>query len=229
MSTAVAERQPEALETKALTWSERASSLKVRDAATYTMACDTLTAVKALRKEAEEHHRPVIQSAHETHRKACDALNRVDRPLAEAEAILKRGIGAWEIEQKRIEEQRQREAREAAERLLAEQREAEIEAAEADGATVEEVTAMVEAPMVVPVAKVQPTYQRATGVSTAVTYRAEVIDIKKLARAVADGVVPHTLITANSSALNALARAQKGVMQIPGVRVVEDSIVRARG
>jgi len=217
------------LETKALTWAERAKTLKVRDAATHAQACDTLGQVKALRNEAEAHHRPIIDSAHRTHKVACDALRKIDAPLAEAESILKSGIGAYELEQRRIQEQREREDREIREQILAEQREAEIEAAEAEGASVEEIRAIADAPMIVPAPRVPPAFLPQAGVSTAKTYRAVVTNIRMLAQAVADGAVPHTLIVADQRALNAMARALKGQMQIPGVRVEEDAIVRAKG
>ena len=218
------------LENKSLTWSERARTIKVRDSATYAQACDTLTAVKALRNEAEAHHRPVIDAAHKAHAAACDALRRIDNPLKEAEGILKSGIGTFELEQRRIQEQKAREDREQRERAMLEQREREIEDAEKEGASVEEIRAVADAPLQpVPVVRTQPTFTPQAGVSTAKTYRSVVMSIRKLAAAVAGGAVPETLVVANEKALNAMARALKGQMNIPGVRVEEIPVVRSKG
>lgn len=217
------------LETKAINWSDYARSVRVIDKVTHAKACDALTAIKDLRKAAEEHHRPVIDSAHKTHRAACAALNKIDQPLAEAETILKSGIGSFEIAQRRIQAEAERKAREEAERIIAEQREQEIEAAESEGASVEEIRVMAEAPMVIPAPRVQPTFQPAPGVTTVTGYKARVTDLRKLCRAVAEGVVAPTLVLPNETALNALARAQKGIMQVPGVVVEETATVRASG
>lgn len=96
-------------------------------------------------------------------------------------------------------------------------------------AVVEEMQAILEQPIITSAIQVAPTYERAAGVSIAKTYRAEVVDLKKLAAAVGSGQWPTNLIEANQPALNAMARASKGSIEIPGVRFVEDSTVRSGG
>jgi len=154
------------LETKALTLSERAALLKIEDQPSYDVAVDVLKGIKALRNEAEAHHRPTIDLAHKTHKSAVEALKRVDVPLEQAERLIKGTMAAWTIEQERIRraeenrlrleaakahEAQERIRRAEEERLRLEQEKAredeleqQIELAEAEGADETEVLAMIE-------------------------------------------------------------------------------------
>lgn len=249
------------LESRALTFPERATALTIRDQASYGMVVELMRGVKELRTEAENHHRPVILAAHAAHKAALAALQRIDDPLKQAESICKGKISAWEMEQRRIEEEARRkaeeEARRAAEaerqrlaielekaRLAAEEAamaaamEAELAGASPDAinaileqpdAVVEEMQAVLAQPVIAVAIPVAPTYERAAGVSVAKTYRAEVVDVRKLAAAVGAGTWPTNLIEPNQPALNAMARASKGSIEIPGVRFVEDATVRSSG
>ena len=215
------------LETKALTLPEQARAIVIADQATYEQAGEKLLAVAELRREIEDHHRPLKQKAHEAHKAVCDAEKKMLGPVEEAESILKRGIATYTAEQRRIQEQREREAREAAERAQAEALEASVEAAEAEGASAEEVRAIIEQPAPAPVVYVPPTVQKVAGVSAAKTYRAEVYNLKELCKAVSRGEVSEAFVSANLVALNGVARSTRGSVRIPGVRIVEDLNVRA--
>jgi len=206
---------------------ERADELQVNDQAGFDAAGEMLLGVKELRKQAEEHHRPMIDAAHKSWKAALEGLKRIDEPLIEAERILKFRIGVFTAAQERARIAEERRLREEAERLEAEALEASIEAAEAEGATVEEVQAIIEQPRVAPSIAVKPAYVPVAGISTAKTYRAEVVDLKKLVKAVANGEASESFITANLTALNGVARSTRGTITIPGVRIVEDSTVRA--
>jgi hypothetical protein len=260
LTTDIAVRARE-LEPQALTFSERARALTIIDQATYGAVIELMRGIKDLRLEAENHHRPVIDAAHKTHKAALAALQRIDDPLKQGEFICKGKIGTWEMEQRRIEEEARRKAEEEARRaqeaerqrlalelekarLAAEEAkmaaamEAEVAGASIDAITaileqpdtvVEEMRAVLEQPIVMPAIQIAPTYERASGVSIAKRYKAEVFDIKLLAAAVGRGEAVVNLIEANQSALNAMARASKGSIKIPGVRCVEDSTVRSGG
>ena len=54
------------------------------------------------------------------------------------------------------------------------------------------------------------------------------IDVRALARAVADGSAPSTFLQPNLPALRAWARATQGAVTLPGVRVVNDRQVAAK-
>lgn len=211
---------------KALSWPEQARAIVIRDQHSYDLAASRLLDVAALRKEIVDHHKPMKEAAHEAHKRICESERKLLEPVAQAESILKGSIGAWDAEQRRIREDAERKAREEAERLMAEQIEAAAMEAEAAGASVEEVEAIVTAPVVVPKIAVQ-TYTKAAGISTAVLYSAEVTNLRELCRAVADGRVSEQCVQANTTVLNQMARALKTTMNIPGVRVVQTNSVRA--
>lgn len=215
------------LEERALSFPQQAQILSIADQDDYEAAAELLLAIKDLREEAEAHHRPMIKAAHASHVAAMDGLKRVDIPLAEAERIIKPKIAGYLAEQERMRQDAERLAREAQEQAAAEALEASIEAAEAEGASAEEVAAIIQQPAPVPVIRVAPTVQAVSGVSTAKTYRAEVISIRELCKSVAMGTVPETYVTANMPALNGVARSTRGAIKIPGVRIVEESTVRA--
>ena len=219
--------EPEQLKQTALTLPEQAKAIIIRDQATYELAADKLLTVAAVRREIVDYHKPLKQKAHEAHAAICAAENGMLAPVAEAEAILKRSIGAYQMEQRRIQEEQERIAREAAELAAAHALEASIEAAELEGATAEEVKAIIEQPVAAPVVYVAPTVQQVSGVSTAKTYRAELVNLRELCKAVAAGAVPEAYVTANMTALNGMARSTRGSIKIPGVRIVEDTTVRA--
>lgn len=69
---------------------------------------------------------------------------------------------------------------------------------------------------------------KAAGVSSRTIWKHEVTDLRALARAVADGIVPPTAILPNDSYLGQRARADKEHTNIPGVRVFSDTSVAVR-
>ena len=73
------------------------------DQATLDAAGKMLTEViKPLRREAGEVFDPIIASAHKAHRDALAGKARVEKPLIEAEGILKTSVGTYLEQQERI-------------------------------------------------------------------------------------------------------------------------------
>lgn len=217
------------IEQKALTITEQAAAVRIKDQVTYDSAVDLLKGVKALRKEAEAHHRPVIEAAYRAHKAATDALKRIDDPLKQAETHVKGRIGAWDMEQERLRREEQRRLEEEARRKAEEEALAAAIAAEAAGATVAEVEAIVDEPTIAPVvAPPAPTYQKAEGVVTRKSYNPEVVNLVELIQYVAKNPNLANLLTPNMTALRAMVRAQGAQFQMPGVKVLEVSNVVVR-
>ncbi len=218
------------LEKKALSLFDQANALKIHDQRTYDGAVEFLRGVKALRKEAEEHHRPVIDAAYKAHKAAVEALKRIDAPLEAAERTVKGSIAAFDAEQERLrraeQERLMREMEAAREREL----EAAIEHAEASGATANEVEAIIDQSAYAPAPAVvsAPRYQAASGVSTRAKWAATVVDLPAFIRACAGNPAWIFLLQPNGPAINALVRAQGGALKIPGLRVTQDSTVAVR-
>jgi len=183
--------------------------------------------VADLRREIVAHHEPIKRAAHAAWKQVIAAEDKLLGPVAEAERILKTAIGDWEAEQRRLENEARVKAEAEARRAAEEQRENELEQAEAEGATVEEITAMVNAPLIVEPPRIEPAFQPARGVSMAVNWKGEVTSLELLVKAIAAGRANINLVAGNEVAINQLARATRGTLQVPGVRFFSQSTVRA--
>lgn len=92
----------------------------------------------------------------------------------------------------------------------------------------EPIRIAVEVPNLPPVPREAPSIVMPQGMSRRKTYKAEVVNLALLCRAIADGKTPTSYVTANMTALNARARADELSMTVPGVRAVEDSGIGQR-
>jgi len=134
---------------------------------------------------------------------------------------------ALEAEKKRIErEEAETERREAQELADALRAKAGPEAEVVAEVVVEEAEKKVEkaaAP-----ARVAPTRGRESSVIVSKTWKAEVVDILELAKAVAAGKLPTRVLEPNMTALNDIAREKKDPGTIDGVRFYEDVTTSVR-
>lgn len=218
----------EQLKQELQTFRQSVTSVRISDQASYSLATDLLVEIKTRQKKVVEFFAKMKADAYSTWKEICSRENQAAAPLAEAERHLKSEVARWTAEQERIRIEAERKAREEAERLQAEALEAQIEEAESAGASVEEVAALCEMPMVAPAPVVQPTYQQNTAVATRKVYKAEVTDLRLLAKAVAEGKVPASYIVPNMVALNQRAKSDGAALSIPGVRVICETQVAAR-
>lgn len=243
------------LELRALALPVQARLVRITDQRSFDLAASKLRDTVTVRKAITEHHSPMKKAAAAAHKAICDAENRMLAPVAEAEAIYKAEIGAYEMAKKREMDRQIEEARKEAERIQAEERARQIESArveaqrqmdilaaeatsrkelkaiEAQRATVVEAAVDEAKAQPLPAVRyeVQPVIYKAGGVSTIASYEAEVVSIKDLCLAVAEGRISTECVLANMPVLNRLAKAMKTTFDIPGVRIRETSTVRAKG
>jgi hypothetical protein len=215
------------LEQRTSTAVSQAQAVKVGDQPSYDLAAERLLAVADLRREIVAHHAPMKKAAHEAWQQVIAAEKRLLEPVAEAERIYKAGIAAYETEQRRLAAEAAARAEAEARRLAEEERERELEQAEAQGADVEEITAMIDAPLIVAPPRIEPTFQPARGVTLAANWLGEVTSLETLVKAIAAGKANASLVIPNQAAINQLARATRGTLQVPGVRFFNQSTVRA--
>jgi hypothetical protein len=215
------------LEDQAATVVDRARALKVIDQPSYDRAAERLLAVADLRRQITDHHEPIKRAAHAAWQQVIAAEKRLLDPVAEAERILKRAIGDYQAEQQRLEAARIAEAEAEARRQAEEQRERELEAAEAQGADAEEIAAMCNVPLIVEPPRVEPTFQPAKGVSMAANWKGEVTSLEVLVKAIAAGKANLVMVIPNDVAINQIARATRGTLQVPGIRFFNQATIRA--
>ena len=200
---------------EALTWPERAKALAVKTPEQYAVAASMKIDLASLRKKIVEEFAPMKEAAHKAHKAITSKEGEYLKPLVEAEGILITALKTFEQEQERIRLEAERLAREEAIK-----REEEERLAAALEAPAEEQEAILAAPAYVAPVVVAPTYQKVTGTGVRYTWSARVVDIKKLCKAIADGLVPETFVLPNQPVLNARAKADQTMMKVPGVEAV---------
>ena len=223
---------PEAEEvtTRALTIPEQANAVKIIDAGSYVNASKLWQDIRALRAKVKESFDPIIQKAHAAHRAALDSKAKVDAPLEVAEKTVKKAMNAWDEEQERIRQEEQRRLQEEARKREEEARLAAAIEAEQAGAK-EEAEQILEEPVpVAPVIVPKATPKVAGGPVFQTRWFASVVDIKALCRAVADGKASTEYVMGlekdrltgivSCPALNKMATALKGTMNVPGVQAM---------
>jgi hypothetical protein len=215
------------LETRALTLAAEARAWRIVDQQTYETAAERLLGVAALRREIVAHHEPVKRATHLAWQRAIAAERKMLDPVAEAEAVYKSRIAEYTAEERRLEAEAQTKA-EAEARLAAEQlRETQLEQAEAQGASGAEIVAMIAEPLPLVVSQAAPAFQAARGITTATNWRGEVVSLEALVKAIAEHKASSNLVIPNDAAINQLARATRGTLEVPGIRFFSQSTVRA--
>lgn len=213
---------------QASTWPERARAFLVTSQETLERAADALKGIKELRAEIEATFGPIVKKAFETHRAATAARKKVEEPLTEAEGIIKRSVSGYQQEQERIRQEEERRLRAEAEERARQERARELAELEASKPSVEEYVAVSERPLEVAPTYAPPMVQKVAGVSSRESWKADVTDIGALIGFVAQNRQYMNLLTANTTAVNAMARSLKSAMAIPGIRTYNEAIVSVR-
>jgi hypothetical protein len=208
-------------------WIEIAQHTEIIDQPSYEMAAAHLRAIKGLQAEADQTFDPIIQKAYAAHREALAQKKRICEPLTQAEALLKRNMGAYVQEQERLRREEERRLREEAERLAAEEREREIEAAESLGVSAEEIAVIAEAPLRRPPVVVAAP-PKVAGISSREIWKAEVTNLQLLVKYVAAHPELSNLLSPNMPAINALARSLRSALHVPGIKVYPEANIASR-
>ena len=205
---------------------EQAKMLTINTPTDYDGAAEFTKQVKSLSKRIKNYWEPLKKSARASWQSLVDREKELLTPLEQAETEVKKKMAAY---QRKVQEE-ERAARLLAEKLKREESERLLqqatEAAE-KGNEMESEILLAQAEIIEttkPVIQMQaPT---ARGISTRTMYKAKIVDESKVPVEVA-GV---TIRPVDISAINKLAQASKGKLQIPGIEIyTEDSVsVRTR-
>ncbi len=83
---------------------EKAKALRITNSIEYIVACDARLAIDDMIVDRKANHDPVVQSAYETHKKACKAREDDLNPLIEARRLYQQAIAGWQREQEELAE-----------------------------------------------------------------------------------------------------------------------------
>ncbi len=174
-------------------------------------------------EQAEGHYKGQMEgwaTKLENERKAAEAEAERIRLAAEAEA------------QRIANEETERRRKEAEEKRTKEAEAARIAGDMSRAARIAETPVVVQPaaprPVFTPVPLAPAAPPRVAGISHRPTYSAEVTDIVALCQAVVDGKVAKNAVMPNQKVLDGLARALKGELKIPGVKLVEGKSTAAK-
>ncbi len=197
-------------------------ALGIKDDSSYREACEFRVQIDKQAKAWASVIKPAVTAAHQAHKKIKDVENLVADPLEHALGTLDPAISRWRIEQEseraRKQEQINRKLRQDEE----DRRLAEAEELEKSGKK-EEAAEVLNAPIQAPEVVLPPT-TKVAGISDRVYWNAEVFDLVKLCRAIADGKASPSAVAPNMVFLGGLARSMKNAMnpewEPKGVRAV---------
>jgi hypothetical protein len=189
------------------------AEIAVTDQASYEAAGEILREIASRKKEIKDKFAEPKKAAAASHKAICNLENELLAKVSEHENSIRQKMAAyWQAEQQRIAAEQERKRKEAEEmaRLAM--------AAESSGDTETAAEAIAVAAMTEASVTVAP---KAAGVSMRKVWRAKVIDIDK---------VPREYMTVDQASLDAVAKATKGKIKIPGVEFVEEisATVRAK-
>ena len=219
---------PPELESRGLSLPDQAAAIVVQDQPSLDRATEVLVAAVDYRRRVYELFSEPKRKQFEAHRAICNLETKMLAAAVRTESTLRPKIAGYlaEIErQKREEERRLQE--EADERARAENLQAAIDA-EGQGVSQQDVDAILNAPVNTPRVVAAPAAVAPKGISGRETWSAVVDSIKDLCRAVVDGKVPPQAVSGNMKYLDARARADKGLLAIPGVRAIMEQGVSVR-
>ena len=193
-----------------------ARSFEVLSIADDIQAQQWMIEIARMDRAAADFFAPSRTQADRLHKQIVADERRVRSVYAEARNIFSSKSIAWKREQNRIAEEAQQKAEHEIRAREEERRLLDAVAAEEAGETAE-AEAILAAPIIVNVPEIVPETARVEGVSARVTWSAEVVDLSKLVRYVADNPQWVGLVEANQPALNRLAISMRENLSIPGV------------
>lgn len=224
MTDAVIEAQEIAAESAgALT---EAKAFRISSQEQYIASAGRLQNIKALQKKVADAFDPHIKRAYDAHKALVAEKNTHLSPLTEAEGHIKRAVLAYtlaeEAKRREAEAKLQEEARKEREKLEAQAAKAAEKGKTEKAAALQERASAVVAPIVA------PSMPKVSGISTRITYKAEVTSKITLLKAIVEGKVPLVAVDINMAFLNTQARALKETLEYPGVKVVQETGLASR-
>lgn len=196
-----------------------ARNFSVQNAEEYKQAANFGRLLKQKTAEVTEFFAPMKKAAHEAHKHICDREKAMLAPIANAEKMLKRTMGEYQMEQQRKQREEEERLRALAkaeeERLLAEAIKMEEQGEKAMSEEhFENAQFMANAARSISVPKETV---KAEGVSTSVDWEIESIDPSQ----VPVEFMNQLLRPVDEKAVIRLIRARKGNVSIPGVKFKE--------
>ena len=204
------------IEINALRYPAQAKGISITDELSLGSANTFLISIKGMRMQIARAFDPIIKKAHDAHKEALATKKQFDRPLVEAELIIKPQISNYMAELAR----KQRDAEELAEKAEEERRRKLETAFKADEVGDTEKAEDILKDVTPEIIKAEYIPQpKLTGTSIRKIWKWEVTDLN---------LVPRVYLQADSSKIGAAVRSAKGETHISGIRVYSEDSVATR-
>ena len=214
------------IESQAVALKAEADSFQIVTQADYNLANEFGRKIRQSMKTIDDYCDPVIEAAHKAHKAACDQKKALYAPFEAAKKIIDAKQIAWyRAEQAKAAEER-RKAEEEARKKAEDEALANAQALQDAGMNEAAEEAISQPVVIEKVTVAVPT--KAGGESFRDVWKAEVVDLMSLVKAVAAGQQPLAYLEANMPVLNKAASMFKGTAQIQGVKIVSDTIIARR-
>lgn len=201
-----------------------ARDIVIKDDPSYTAAGAFLGALKGREKSIDNVLDPFVKNNYDSWQSALALKAQHMAPVKEAEGIVKEKIKAYRIEAEKRNREEEARLREEARKADEDERLRRAEELLAAGRP-EDVLALLEGtpePTMIVAHKALP---KVKNIVARDSWKAELIDLTVLNKAVAEGKVPINFIQANMTTIGSVVRSLSGNIEIPGVRVYSEEVI----
>lgn len=203
-----------------------AADLVIDSADMKAVAAVDLNTIKKLAKDIDETRKTMTKPLDEAKKSIMAFFEPATTSLTKAESIYKQKIIAFDKTEaeKALKLQRELEEKARLQREALEKEAAELaKAGNAEAASIVAEQAQI---TTAPIVNIAP--PKVAGISTRKNWKAEVVDVLALVKAVAEGKAPLELIAPNMTVINRYAKASEDKLNIPGVRAFNDVVIASR-
>lgn len=205
----------------------RAEALEIATKEQHEGGLFLLKGIRVGKKGIKEMLDPLCKKANDLHKSLTWLRKEALKSWDHAEDITTGKLDTYEREQQRIADEAAAEAQAEAEALEEDRQLAEAAEAQdaGDHKAAEEI---VSRPIEAPIVESRPDVAKMKGVSARTSYKVQVVDVVMLAKHVVDNPQWQNLIMGNMTVLNGLARSQQQAFNVPGCRLVKDTVRSVR-
>lgn len=197
---------------------EKARSMTITDQASYNAVVEMRVQLKALRDAIEQAHAEPKKLKHAAWKAEVAAETAELAPVQEVEGVLKVKTFEWDAAQEALRRAEQARLEAEAKKKADDEALAAAEAAQKAGAAPAEVESILETPVVAPPVVAPRTYTPAPRMAGRENWTAELVSLPDVVRFVAANPAFGNLLVLNQTTANQMARAQKSMMKIPGLK-----------
>lgn len=183
--------------------------------------------IKAMSKQVTERFEPAVTAANRAHKELTKLRASLLDPLERAEKIIKSKLGEFMMAEQRKADEARRAAEREAQARAEEERLAHAASLKRQGRTLE-AAAELDAPVVAAPVLAPPAAPKIAGTSVREMWTGRVDSLLALVQHVAANPSLIGLLKADQSAIDALARASKHELRIPGLTAVCNATVSVR-